>query len=177
MISQEIVRELLDYNTETGKLTWRERNRRWFKSDQDCKTWNTRFARKEAFIFIDDVGYHRSSILGKDYRAHRVIWLWMTGEWPEEQIDHINHNRKDNRWRNIRKASNQENSSNQSQRNDNTSGQRGVYWDKRRQKWSARIWFNKKSISLGYHCLYDDAVRARKVGEKEYNFHENHGIS
>ena len=121
MISQEIVRKFLDYDPETGKLTWKERARRWFKSDKSCHTWNTRFAEKEAFT-VSSYGYFRIRILGKAYQLHRVIWLYQTGEWPKEQVDHINHNRADNRWFNLREASNQENGKNRTRQRNNSSG-------------------------------------------------------
>lgn len=172
MISQEIVREFLDYDSDTGKLTWKERARRWFKSDKSCHTWNTRFAKKEAFT-VSSYGYFRIRILGKAYQLHRVIWLYQTGEWPKEQVDHINHNRADNRWFNLREASNQENGKNRTRQRNNSSGYTGVGWD--RQKWYSKIVINKKYIFLGYFDLLENAVRARKEAEVKYGFSENHG--
>ena len=80
------------------------------------------FPRKEAFTSLNNGGYLEGKILGKYYKAHRVIWLWMTGEWPKEQVDHINHDRTDNRWCNLREASRLENYRNQSQYKNNKSG-------------------------------------------------------
>ena len=51
MITQEIIRKLLDYDPETGKLTWRARDRKWFKSDRDCNAWNAKLSGKEAFTY------------------------------------------------------------------------------------------------------------------------------
>jgi hypothetical protein len=174
MISQEIVKELLDYNFETGKLTWKERNRKWFSTDRQFKIWNTRFARKEAFTALTDTDYYHGSVLGKKYKAHRIIWLYQTGEWPDE-VDHINHDRRDNRWINLREVSHQENHKNSSHRKDNSSGCMGVYFDKERQKWRSDIIVDNKNINLGRFELYEDAVAARKEGEKKYMFHKNHG--
>ena len=171
MISQEIVRELLDYDPETGKLTWRRRDRKWFKSDKDCAGWNTRYSDKEAFKTLV-VGYFRGSIQDKAYYAHRIIWLWMTGEWPEEQIDHINHDRKDNRWLNLRQVSNQENGKNRTKQRNNFSNQTGVCWNKRIEKWFAYI---SNNISIGSFVSLEEAVSARKAAEIKYGFHENHG--
>ena len=175
-LTQEIVRELLYYAPSTGKLFWWPRERHWFKSDRHFNTWNTRFAGMEAFTAFDEkAGYLLGGILGKTYRAHRIIWLYQTGEWPEEQIDHINHDRKDNRWLNLRQVSNEENHRNISQQRNNRSGYTGVSWDKRCSKWYARIMVDNKKIELGYFDLMEDAVEARREAEIKYGFHENHG--
>ena len=174
MITQEIVRELLDYDTETGKLTWRERDRKWFKADHDYSSWNTRFSGKEAFTAINSRGYYQGFILGKQYKAHRIIWFHQTGKWSKE-IDHINHDGKDNCWINLREVSHKENSRNQSLFRTNTSGHIGVSWDKQNQKWIAQIVVNKKVIRVGRFGLLCEAVSARKAAEQKYGFHENHG--
>lgn len=174
MITQEIIRKLLDYDPETGKLTWRARDRKWFKSDRDCNAWNAKLSGKEAFT-LETGGYYEGRILGKKYLAHRIIWLWVTGECPKEQIDHINHVKNDNRWCNLRQVSNQENGKNQSVRKTNTSGQMGVYFNKRTNKWRAYISVNGKSVYIGEFDLVEGAIQARKEVEVRYRFHENHG--
>ena len=154
-LTKEIVRELLDYDPETGKLTWRKRDRKWFKTDRDCNAWNARFAVTQAFGSIR-VGYFCGDILDKKYLAHRVIWFWMTGEWPKEQIDHINHDRKDNKWLNLLEVSHRDNTRNQSRHKDNSSGYTGVCWHKQHRKWVVRIrhihlgWFD--SLRRYYSC-------------------------
>jgi hypothetical protein len=176
IITQEIVREFLDYDPETGKLTWQERDRKWFKSDHDFNSWNTRFAEKEAFTSINGRGYCNGAIFGKNYRAHRIIWLYMTGEFPEDQIDHINHDKTDNKWYNLREVSNQENCKNQSKSKNNTCGYTGIHWNKQNQKWIARINIGSYNrICLGSFDLLCEAVSARKAAELKYGFHENHG--
>ena len=147
MLTQEIVRELLDYEPETGKLIWKKRNRKWFKSDGDFKSWNSKHFGKEAFKQNDGMNYFSGKILDKSYRAHQIIWLWVYGKWPE-QIDHINHDRKDNRWFNLREVSQEENMKNQSKRKDNISGQTGLYWCNFYKKWNARIKVSGKRIHL-----------------------------
>ena len=171
MLTQELVKEFLNYDPEIGTLTWKERERKWFKSDRQFNTWNTRYAEKEAFAALDDKGYLNGRILYRAYKAHRVIWLWMTGEWPEEQIDHINHDRKDNRWCNLREVSCQENCENRSKYDFNKSGQTGVYWEKTHQKWRSVV----RRVHLGYFDSLEDAVTARKMADVKYNYHENHG--
>lgn len=84
--------------------------------------------------------------------VHRVIWCYMTGEWPE-QIDHINGNPKDNRWINLRKATNTQNSRNSRKPKNNTSGYKGVSFIPRLNKYRATIMVNRKSVHLG--CFSD----------------------
>ena len=78
MITQEIVKEFLDYDPDTGKLWWRNRARRWFSSDKQFKTWNSRYGGKEAFTALNSSDYYHGHILNKQYKAHRIIWLYIT---------------------------------------------------------------------------------------------------
>ncbi len=82
-------------------------------------------------------GYIYIRVLGPSYRAHRLAFLYVTGNWPEAQVDHINGKRDDNRWANLRHATSIGNAANAKIRKDNTTGQKGV-----RQilgRWQARI--------------------------------------
>jgi hypothetical protein len=100
-LTQDIVRELLDYDPEMGALTWKRRDRRWFSSDGIWKSWNSQHAGKLAFTAYDTSGYLSGLILGRAYKAHRIIFLWVTGRWPDPEVDHDNHIRDDNRWVNL----------------------------------------------------------------------------
>lgn len=120
-------------------------------------------------------GYVYIQIDGKKYGAHRLAWLYTNGYFPDCQIDHINGIRDDNRICNLREVTNKENQQNSSIRVDNKSGQVGVSWFKTRNTWRAVINVDGKQISLGYFKDIDDAISARKNGEKLYGFHENHG--
>jgi hypothetical protein len=99
----------------------------------------------------------------------------MTGRWPDPEVDHENHNRTDNRWLNLKEVSDRDNDTNRSLYINNTSGRVGVCWYKRTNKWHAKIKVNDHLISLGYFNKFEDACSARKVAEKKYNFHVNHG--
>ena len=147
--------ELFDYDDDTGLLRWK-----------------VRIAQR---IHIGDVagsttgrGYRDVEIEGKTYRLHRVIWFWKTGNWPEHQIDHEDTNKTNNRWKNLRPATNSKNQANVSLKSNNTSGVKGVYRKKWRKKfkWAAIIGVNGKRIHLGYRDtieeageLYADAAR------------------
>ena len=167
--------DLLHYEPETGFLFWKARPTRYFKSNASCKRWNKMFAGKKALNCIDERGYPHGDLLGKRVFAHRAIWFLMTSEWPMDQIDHINGDRSDNRWNNLRSVTIQENRKNTKRRADNTSGYVGVSWDSKKEKWYSRIHFDGRSKFLGYFDNKDCAIEARKLSEKAHDFHPNHG--
>lgn len=173
-LTQATVRELLDYNPETGTLKWRARGQGWFRSESRRKWWNTCYSGCDAGQVRLD-GYVLLSIFNQRYFAHRVIWLWMTGAWPTEHIDHVNHLPGDNRWRNLRAASRQENMRNQSLSKSNASGVVGVGWSRHDGKWRARLKVGGRDIHLGLFADKASAIHARKAAEREFGFHENHG--
>lgn len=155
----------LDYDPETGLFTWKATNRRGFVG-------------RQAGCFCPRDGYIRIRINSKLELAHRLAWDMTYPDdpvGPNEQIDHINHIRTDNRIVNLRKASNTENSRNASIGVNNTSGALGVWFEKRRNKWAAEIKVDRKKIHIGQFAKFADAVAARKAAEVKYGFHENHG--
>lgn len=174
-ISQKELLKLLIYDPDTGKLFWLSRDLSMFNSKRDYIWWNNRFANKEAFTSDNGDGYKVGSINGKNFKAHKVIWLLVYGETPKDQIDHINGDRSDNRLENLRMVSFLDNMKNQKMRSTNTSGHTGVYWYKRYDKWVAKINQNNKQITVGYFISKEDAIRARKMAEEKYNYHLNHG--
>jgi len=120
-------------------------------------------------------GYIRISVQGRRYLAHRLAWLYMTGEWPKEFIDHDDRIRDNNKWLNLNEATNQENQRNQKLLKSNTSGVTGVVFHKDRGKWSARIRITGKYLTLGYFTDKFEAICSRMSSNNKYNFHENHG--
>ena len=154
-LTAEYLRSILHYDQETGIFTWKVRTARRVK--------------------VGDVagrqhggGYLRIKVQSRDYLAHRLAWLYMNGEWPTDQIDHINRVKTDNRISNLREVTNKQNHQNAGKSSNNTSGHPGVCWHKRDFKWIAKIMHNQKSINLGYFTNIEDAVSARKAAEKLY---------
>jgi len=173
--SAELVRELLTYNPETGKLTWLPRPRAMFVNDGTFMNWQKNRAGKPAFTSKDTHGHLQGAIMGRLFSAHRVAWAIVYGEWPNGEIDHINGIRSDNSIANLRCVSHRENMRNTKMRNDNTSGKTGVIWHIRHKKWMAQIYTGRNNLNLGYYSCFDDAVLARKAAEIKLGFHKNHG--
>ena len=149
MISSTRLRELLSYNADSGVFVWRRTPRRHGKAvigqSAGC-------AGKRGYIYI--------GVEGKKYQAHRLAWLFVYGEWPKGLIDHINGDSRDNRIANLRVCNHSENMANRSAPASNSSGVKGVAWDRARQKWTARIGVNYKTINLGRFDNLSDAARA-----------------
>ena len=120
-------------------------------------------------------GYIKIEINSKAYFAHRLAFLYVTGNFPEGQVDHINQVRDDNRWCNLRDVDRVKNATNLPKYSTNTSGVTGVYWNKNCNKWDAKICINGKLKNLGLFVDKDEAIAARKAAEMTYSFHENHG--
>jgi len=180
-LTQDIVRELLDYSPETGEFTWRERGEDWFPRGT-AKAWNKRFAGKKAgslYVRKRD-GYARIyfRLFGRLRAAHRMAWIYMEGLPVPEQIDHINHDATDNRWCNIRASSAVENAKNRSRRVDNASGVAGVSWERRAGKWQAYGASGGKRKFLGLFQYDDLDVAAMEVMEfwAENGFDPGHGL-
>lgn len=164
--------KLLVCDAEEGKLYWRTRDVSLFKRDSDCASWNIKYAEKRAFKTRSN-GYRTGVIFDKHYSAHRVIFAMHHDKWPYF-IDHINHDRADNRINNLRDASPSENQKNTKMQTNNTSGYTGVIME--RGLWCARITVDGAFKNLGRYKKLEDAISARKKAEKKYGFHANHGI-
>lgn len=123
----------------------------------------------------DIEGYLVVRVDGVKHRANRLAWLYMTGEHPDGQIDHVNGIRSDDRFCNLRLVSNKQNGRNQRLQSGNKSGVTGVCWHKRFGKWIAQIRVDGKYIYLGMFSDIEDAAAVRKAAEVEHGFHANHG--
>lgn len=127
---------------------------------------------------INKTGYRYISYGGRKYKVSHVVWLLHNPDElikTGEQIDHINHNRADDRIENLRKTTNKGNSRNRSLSTSNTSGATGVYWRQDVCKWRATIKVDGVEMNLGFFTYFEAATKARADAEVEYGFHENHG--
>ncbi len=178
--SQEVLRQLLRYEPDTGKLFWLPRDARWFAdgkhtAEHTCAKWNANFAEKEAFTAFNS-GYRYGAVLGKNALAHRVIWKISYGREPDH-VDHVNGNRVDNRLENLRNVNATGNSRNSCIPRHNTSGFMGISFDVARDKWAAYVTLANRKKSLGRFSCIGQAIRARKNAAVAHGFHENHGRS
>lgn len=120
-------------------------------------------------------GYVAIWFQGRIHLAHRLAFLYMEGEFPPDQVDHINGVRTDNSWPNLRMVAAAENQKNMKIAKNNKSGVTGVSWFKSRGKWVADIGVKGKTHRLGYRDSWFEAVCLRKSAENKYGYHRNHG--
>lgn len=151
LLTAERLRELLHYEPTTGLFT-RRVSRGGAKAG-------------EVAGGLDRWDYIGIKIDGRDYAAHRLAWLYMTGEWPAHEIDHRDRCRTNNRWGNLREATRPENARNLSRRSDNVSGVPGVIWHKARGKWRAMIRRDGIGRHLGLFDSIEAAATARRAAE------------
>ena len=152
MLDTDVVRSIIDYDPLSGVFTKKSTGK-----ILGCK---------------HSKGYIVISVKGNLFLAHRLAWSLVNGDIGEYQIDHINHNKTDNRLSNLRLVSNKENHKNKGAKNGKVLG---VNWYKPYNMWRSRIMVDGKDINLGYFKDYGEAFRARKNAEAYYGFHENHG--
>lgn len=122
----------------------------------------------EAAGSVDDMGYVRINLLGGRYRAHQLAWLYMTGEWPQTDIDHINGRRDCNQWVNLRAVSRTVNLQNRRAANplNKTSGLLGASWSEQAQKWWSYIRVDGKTRHLGLYSTAEEAHSAYLVAKR-----------
>ena len=145
IVTSERLKEVLSLDRATGILRWKVQlsSRGLIGSIAGC---------------IDSKGYRNIGIDGQIYYAHVLVWFIIKGKWPSNNIDHRNHNTDDNRFENLRLASEAQNQWNSKPHKNNTSGQRGVY--ELRGKWMVLLAKNGKRHYLG---IYNDHAAARAV--------------
>lgn len=165
--SPEVLRQLIRYEPETGKLFWKERDRAFFPSDWSWTVWNKRFPRKPAFTAKTGHGYRHGSVIGFTFSAHRAAWALHYGEWPQGQIDHINNDRADNRIKNLRVVTNSQNHMNKPISSANKSGFKGVDWSGKDQTWRARIKVMGVQHHLGHFPDRQSAAAAYAAAAKK----------
>jgi len=156
MISQARLRELLHYDPETGVFTWLAPGCSKMKPGDLAGTKHIS-------------GYWAMRVEGFAFLRHRLAWFYMTGRWPKDEIDHIDGDRSNDSWRNLREATRSENQQNVPLRKTNSSGVAGVNLHKGSGKWHARIHHNGKRIFIGEFNTLAAAAKARKEAELQYH--------
>ena len=172
-VSPEDIKRLFSFDN--GKYYWQPRPLSDFKTASAHAAWNTKYAGMEAMGKTYGDGYKHVGINHKDYRAHRVIWAFHYGEWPADQIDHIDGDRGNNDLANLRDVTSAENGRNQRRRSTNASGHMGVHWNKKCGKWHVQLSTGGVKRYFGLFDDLEEAVAARTKANIEYNFHANHG--
>ena len=157
ILTQELLKEHFEYRD--GHLWWiKPRARSSVKAGKQFGSYAN--------------GYRIGKLRGKSYYEHRLIWLYYYGEWPKDQIDHINGVRDDNRIENLREATRQQNSFNRKSEKDSASNYKGVTWHKRHKKWQAQHRYKGKTYCLGLYEAEEDAADAYRKAtgnlRKEY---------
>jgi hypothetical protein len=145
-LTVERLREVLSYDAETGLLTWRVRMTR-----------NGSRGIGDSAGYLAKTGYLVISLYGQNYQAHRLVWLYVHGEWPPLYIDHVNRCRSDNRISNLRSVTRAQNGQNRTLNATSKSKHTGVHWNTREGKWIANIYAHGVKKCLGY---FDDKLAA-----------------
>lgn len=180
-LTAEYVREALSYDPDTGILTWKKRPLHHFEHRAAQRTWNTRYSGTEAGSErgtkrLNQERYLGVRVCGVTYMAHRIIWLLLKGSFPASQIDHINNRRQDNRLVNLREATPSQNQHNSPLQRNNTTGVKGVYFDKRTEEWVGRVYLKRKIVwsarRKNLEGLVIDLIAARERTHQEF---KNHG--
>jgi len=154
-ITVETLYERLEADFKLGKLYYKPTGLSW---------WDTRYSGQECFN-INAHGYLCGTINKVRLLKHRVIFAMHEGRWPS-QIDHINRNKSDNRFENLREVTQKENNQNIGKRCSNTSGKTGVYYRTREGLWLAKI----SNRELGYFKSKEDAIKSRIKAEQELGY-------
>lgn len=170
-----VLMELLAYDRESGFLYWKAREPKWFdgktqeKCNRSAKWWNGRFAGKQAFNIAGTRGYLVGSIFNVMYKTHRVIWALETGQWPKFDIDHRDMNRTNNKFSNLREATQAQNQANVGALRTNTSGYKGVFFDKRRSRWEVSLVVNRVRVLKKSFKTLEEARSAYRAATIEHN--------
>jgi hypothetical protein len=158
-LTQERLKNLLDYNPYTGIFRWRVTRR-------------NQTAREGNIAGTETLGYWSTKIDGQRYRAHQLAWFYETGEWATK-LDHRDNDKLNNRFKNLRLCTRRQNRCNAKTNSNNTSGQKGVY--KRVDRWGASIVVDGKNKWLGTFETFEGASNARtQAADEEYGEFARH---
>lgn len=162
LLTQEYLKSILHYDESTGVFTYKLPIKR-----------GSVVGDKAGYI---NNGYVKIMINGIIYNAHRLAFLYMEGTFPEEVVDHIDRNRANNVWKNLRKASESSNQHNRGKGRNNNSGFKGVWFNKRRNKFRCRVGLYGRCIHIGYYNTIEEAIKARQeAADKLHGEFANNG--
>ena len=174
-MSSKYLNECFDYHEMSGKVFWKIRPRDHFRTERGFKTFNSQKSGKEVGT-VNNCGYSQVGLNKNIILIHRLVFMLKGFELKaKDHIDHINHNREDNRFSNLRVVSQKENNKNLTMRKSNTSGVMGVYYCSKDSLWYPRIQVEYQNLHLGATKDFFEACCRRKSAELKYNFHKNHG--
>lgn len=168
-VSVELLRQRVDYDPETGALIWKACGPEHFSSERNWRIFTTRFAgkpvlkRNRGYVVVTLTVNFREQY----FEGHRVAWALVTGAWPDHEIDHIDRDRGNNKWSNLRAADHMRNQWNRDLMVTNRSGFRGVHWNKTSGKWVSQIRTGNKTLHLGSFASAEQAFEARLSAEIE----------
>ena len=162
-ITQSELQKYITYDPLTGDMWWIKSNSIRVKVGSPVSGKSVR-------------GYKRAQINHIRYKAHDLAWLYMTGSFPENIIDHKDCNPENLQWDNLREATQQQNCANRSMSKNNTSGAKGVTWNKKERRWYARVGVEGKRVTVGtFEDFFSAAASVRKFREKAHGAFANHG--
>lgn len=146
-LTQERLKQMLRYDPETGVFTR-------IRANGTAKVGDVAGTRKPD-------GYRAISIDGRLYQANRLAWLYMTGDWPPELVDHRDRDPSNDRWANLRAATPSQNAGNSATKIRSISGVKGVHWNKAMRRWCAQVKVERKIAHTSYHTSIDSAADPR----------------
>jgi hypothetical protein len=158
LLSHSELLSILDYNQDTGIFTWKVH----------LKYSNMYAGDIAGNLNIQD-GYIQIMVNKASYRAHRLAWFYVTGQWPINTIDHDDTIKHHNWFSNLREATHNEQQQNKPLSKNNTSGVKGVHWNNSRKMWYASIKLNSKRIFLGSFINKADAIQAVTAAREKYH--------
>ena len=156
-LTQKDVQHIWNYDPNTGIFTWKNPSGKRVKPNQQAST-----VMKDGYVMLVYKNVH--------YLAHRIAFLYMVGYCPENQIDHRDRKRNNNKWKNLRELTPTCNIRNSGMCIDNTSGVKGVYWSKKMKKWTSAIGVKKSLKHLGCFDSFQEAVYHRLAAEQCLNW-------
>ncbi len=175
MLTQKDVLDVLFYNPVTGDLVWEGRSRKSFSSYAAWEEWNEMYAGKIA-TRPHPSGYSTINFFSSTYYAHRIIFLYMTGYFPDV-VDHLDGDSYNNTWKNLRATTQSMNCKNRVMPSSNTSGYTGVNFNKGNNMWYASLGSSGKTHNLGRFSTKEEAIKALLDVRSAFGFTERHGKS